>query len=240
MASNFRSFVLLWFLLPIMGGALLAADHNVSIAGVATGSGNGQWKWTVFLKGSAEAIGHLRCVQYMLGAGFPDPSRTVCERGSPDQPFSTGGVTWGSFGLSATVVFDDKTTAQLKYNLNPQAVAQATDLISGRWQFVRQGSSGTGATYRTYRRIGDSLDVFIEGQTHYVLVCDGQVHRTTEGQDISCTFNGGTGFQGHQQPPSSYFVDEVTGNTLTITTWSDAAHSRKTLTLIYNRVAPTP
>jgi len=121
MASNSRSFALLWFLLPIMGASLVAADHNVSIASTASRSRNDQWKWTVFLKGSTGAVGHVRCVHYVLGAGFPEPSRTVCQSGSPGQPFATSGVTWGSFSLSATVIFDDKTTAQLKYNLNPQA-----------------------------------------------------------------------------------------------------------------------
>jgi hypothetical protein len=139
MASNSRSFVLLWFLPLITGASLPAADHNVSIAGAATRSQNDQWKWTVFLKGSAEAIGHVRCVHYTLQGGFPDPSRNVCERGSPDQPFATSGVTWGSFSLSATVVFDDRTTAQLSYNLNPQAVAQATGVIGGRWHWSAKG-----------------------------------------------------------------------------------------------------
>ena len=121
MASNLRSLVLLLFLPLITGASGLAADHSVSIASAATRSRNDQWKWTVFLKGSAEAVGHVRCIHYALGPGFPDPSRTVCDRGSQNQPFATSGVTWGSFNLSATVVFDDKSTTQLKYNVNPQA-----------------------------------------------------------------------------------------------------------------------
>jgi hypothetical protein len=56
----------------------------------------------------------------MLDPSFPNPFRTVCNRGAEDRPFPSSGTTWGPFKLSATVTFDDGNVQQLQYNLNPQ------------------------------------------------------------------------------------------------------------------------
>ena len=115
MASNRAALISLL----VIGTSLRATDHDVSIASVAVGAK--PWQWTVFLKGTPDALAHVSCVQYVLDPSFPNPHRTVCERGVPDRPFATSGVTWGRFNLSATVTFDDKKVQQLQYTLNPPA-----------------------------------------------------------------------------------------------------------------------
>lgn len=98
--------------------SLWAADHTVSIASVASGNAN-PWQWTVFIKGTSDAIAHVACVQYVLDPSFSNPHRTVCNRGAENEAFLTSGITWGPFNLSATVIFDDKTVQQFQYALNP-------------------------------------------------------------------------------------------------------------------------
>ena len=228
--------IILTALLTVVA-SLTAADHNVSIASVAVGGK--PWQWTVFIHGTPDALAHVRCVQYSLDPTFPNPHRTVCDRGARDRPFASNGATWAQFSLSATVIFDDKKEQHVQYKLDPQAVEQLPDALSGRWKFNQQKSSGTGGMWRTYSRVGDSVNVSIDKLAGYNLVCDGQVHKNN-GQDINCSFNSSGGFQGHQQPPSSYFVDEVSGDTLTISTYSDAAHTKRKVMLIYDRDAPVP
>jgi hypothetical protein len=123
------------FSLVLIGTSLWAADHDVSIASATVSSG-GVWQWTIFLSGSSDALTHVKCVQYVLDPSFPDPYRTVCNRGAEDRPFLTSGMTWGPFKLSATVTFDDKTVQQLQYTVNPQATAQSppTTLLAKGWQ----------------------------------------------------------------------------------------------------------
>jgi hypothetical protein len=212
-------------------------DHDVSIASVAVGSAR-PWQWTVFIKGTSDALAHVKCVQYVLDKSFPNPSRTVCNRGAEDRPFASSGTTWGQFDLSATVAFDDGETHQLHYTLNPQK-SSLPDVLSGQWKFnAKKSAPGGVQQYRNYSRVGDSIRVSVDGQVDYILVCDGQVHRTNQ-QEISCSLTD-TGFLGHQEPPSRYFVDEVSGNTLTISTYSDAAHTKSVLTLVYDRDVPVP
>jgi hypothetical protein len=129
-----RSAALL-FSLVLIGTSAWAGDHNVSIASDAVSSG-GVWQWTIFLSGSSDALTHVKCVQYVLDRSFPDPYRTVCNRGAEDRPFSTSGTTWGPFNLSATVTFDDKTVVQLQFTVNPQDNAQSppTILQAKDWQ----------------------------------------------------------------------------------------------------------
>jgi hypothetical protein len=105
--------------------SLTAADHNVSIASVTVGAK--PWQWTVFIKGTPDALAHVGCVQYVLDPSFPNPHRTVCDRDVQGHPFGSSGVTWGPFNLSVTVTFDDKTVQQLQYTLDPQAASAAPD-----------------------------------------------------------------------------------------------------------------
>jgi hypothetical protein len=217
--------------------SLWAVDHDVSIASIAVGSSK-PWQWTVFVKGTSDALAHVKCVQYVLDKTFPNPIRTICNRGAEDRAFASSGTAWGQFTLSATVAFDDGYTHPLGYTLNPQE-SSLPDVLSGRWKFnAKKSAPGGVQQYRNYSRVGDSIQVSIDGQVDYIIVCDGQVHRTNQ-QDISCSLTD-TGFQGHQEPPSRYFVDEVNGNTLTISTYSDAARTKRVLMLVYEREVPVP
>jgi hypothetical protein len=225
-------------LLMLIGPSLWAADHDVSIASISVPVDK-RWDWTLFIKGTPDALTHVSCVGYVLEPSFPNRSRTVCNRGDEEQPFNTKGTTWGPFKLTATVTFDDKTVQELQYTLNPQQ-ARLPDVLTGRWRLNAQKSSpGGGAEYRTYRRVGDSIEVSFEHQPSYIIVCDGQIHKTNR-QDISCSFTAAGGFQGHQEPPLRYFVDEVSGDTLTISTYSDAEHTTRILMLVFDRDVPVP
>ena len=110
-----RIVIILLALAPV----LAAVDHNVALTGVANGPPKGPWQWTVFIKGSPEAVGHVRCVQYAIKGNFPNPYRTVCEAGARERAYGTGGTTWGPFSVSATVIFDDKTTKPLSFSWRP-------------------------------------------------------------------------------------------------------------------------
>jgi transcription initiation factor IIF auxiliary subunit len=105
-------------LLLALGTPLTAANHTVSIASVAVGHAK-PWQWTVFVRGTPDALSHVRCVQYVLDPSFPNPHRTVCARGVPNQPFASSGTAWGPFTLSATVIFDDKQVQQIRYTVSP-------------------------------------------------------------------------------------------------------------------------
>ncbi len=223
----------------LIGMTLWATDHDVSIASVAVGAK--PWQWTVFIKGTSEALGHVRCVQYALDPSFPNPRRTVCSRGTEDRPFPSSGSTWGPFTLSATVTFDDEKVQELQYTLDPR-VTSLPDVLTGRWKFDPKKSSPGCCTqhYRIYSRVGDSIQVSVTAPANYsyIVVCDGQVHRTSH-QNISCSFTS-DGFQGQQEPPLRYFVDKVTDDTLTISTYEDAAHVKPVLQLVYEREPPGP
>jgi hypothetical protein len=106
-------------LLLLIGTSLWAKDRDVSIGSIAVGGGK-PWQWTIFTKGTPDALAHIKCVQYMLDPSFPTPSRTVCSRGSESQAFSSSGTAWGRFTLSATVTFDDGDVQRLQYTWSPQ------------------------------------------------------------------------------------------------------------------------
>jgi hypothetical protein len=125
MASNRGALIALL----VVGASLRAADRDVSIDSVAVSAK--PWRWTVFLKGTPDVLAHVRCVQYVLDPSFPNPHRTVCDRGVQDRPFATRGATWGTFKLLATVTFDDKTVQQLQYTLNPPAPVSSFNVEPG-------------------------------------------------------------------------------------------------------------
>jgi transcription initiation factor IIF auxiliary subunit len=110
-------------LLLLIGTSLWAADRDVSIASVVVSAGK-PWPWVIYITGSPEALGHIKCVQYLLEPSFPNASRTICSRGSEERPFQSSGTTWGQFKLSATVTFDDGSVQHLHYVLNPENVNQ--------------------------------------------------------------------------------------------------------------------
>jgi YEATS family len=150
-------------LLLLIGSSLCAADQDVSIASVAVGAAK-PWQWTVFIKGTSDALAHVTCVQYVLDPSFPNPYRTVCNRGTEDQSFPTSGTTWGPFNLSATVTFDDKTVQHLQYTLNPDnAQSQPTRWREKGWQPVDLTSNPSSELFALDRSGGVSRLVIDQG-----------------------------------------------------------------------------
>jgi YEATS family len=223
---------LLLSLLLISTALLASDDHVISVASTCAGNAK-PWQWTVFLKGTPGVLAHVKCVQYVFDPSFPNPYRTVCSQREGALPFSSAGTTWGMFSLTAIVTFDDGTTQRLPYVLNPQN-AVIPDVLSGRWRFIPERSQGQGAPYRIYTKVGDSLQVSLDNQGEYIIVCDGQAHHSNN-QNITCSFTDNGGFRGSQQPPLMYFANEVSGDTMTISEYSDAARTARFLMLVYER-----
>ena len=121
------------------------------------------------------------------------------------------------------------------------------DPFSGRWKLNPSKSNmGTFAAVREevreYQRAGSKITMSWrrirrdgkqeEGSSD--LICDGREH-TTSGQQITCRFVGPDTVEGYQKPPLSYYVRKVAGNMLSISTFSDAIHTRLTSTLVFDR-----
>jgi hypothetical protein len=54
---------------------------------------------------------------------------------------------------------------------------------------------------------------------------------------LTCRFVDLTTVEGQQSPPRSYYVRKVTGDTMSISTYRDAAHTQLTSSLIFTRVS---
>jgi hypothetical protein len=83
----------------------------------ATFVGNKRWDWTVFIRGSEEDLARVRCVEYTLHPTFPDPVRTICQRGAGPNafPLSTNG--WGTFRVHIRVMLKDGEDLKLAHQL---------------------------------------------------------------------------------------------------------------------------
>lgn len=76
-----------------------------------------RWDWTVFIMGSEEDMDRVQCVEYTLHPSFPDPVRTVCERGKGLHafPLSTNG--WGTFRIQIRVLLKEGDPVVLSHQL---------------------------------------------------------------------------------------------------------------------------
>jgi transcription initiation factor IIF auxiliary subunit len=84
---------------------------------VATQVRPGLWDWTVFIEGDEDQLSQVQCVQYTLHPTFPDPVRTVCERGSGPRAFPLSASGWGTFQITVRIMTKDGKTYELKHDL---------------------------------------------------------------------------------------------------------------------------
>jgi transcription initiation factor IIF auxiliary subunit len=93
------------------------AATGVSVDNVARRETQTTWNWTVFLKGSEEALSQVRCVEYTLHPTFPDPVREVCNRGKGPQAFALSATGWGSFTIGVRVFLKNGQLQQFTHQL---------------------------------------------------------------------------------------------------------------------------
>ena len=82
-----------------------------------------RWQWGVWLEGPDDRLDQIESVTYQLHETFPNPIRTVSDRGSNFKLESSG---WGEFMIYVTVNFREGTTEQLLHwlRLGPGAAAK--------------------------------------------------------------------------------------------------------------------
>jgi hypothetical protein len=98
---------------------LSAAERQVQIGEKASALGNGRWLWTIFLGGTQESLAAVKCVHYSLDADFSEPDRKVCQSGRAGLAFATSGTTTRPFPVKATLEWDDGSTTELTYKVQP-------------------------------------------------------------------------------------------------------------------------
>jgi transcription initiation factor IIF auxiliary subunit len=90
---------------------------GVSVDNVARRETPTTWTWTVFLKGSDQALSQIRCVEYTLHPTFPDPVREVCNRGKGPKAFALSATGWGAFEIGVRLFLKNGQVQQLKHRL---------------------------------------------------------------------------------------------------------------------------
>lgn len=70
---------------------------------IATPLEGGRWNWTVYIDGAENDLQQVKCVEYTLHPTFPNPVRTVCERGRGPYAFSHSTNGWGTFRIGLRV-----------------------------------------------------------------------------------------------------------------------------------------
>jgi len=108
-----RIFPLLWFILV----PLLSVAQEVSVDNTASGLGNNQWSWTVFVKAPLEVLQNIECVEYTLHPTFPNPVQRVCSIGDQNHPFALSATGWGTFQIYIRVFMRDGRVQNLTHNL---------------------------------------------------------------------------------------------------------------------------
>ncbi len=90
---------------------------DISVDNVARKVAPQQWTWTVFLRGSDQALSQVRCVEYTLHPTFPKPVQEVCERGRGPQAFALSASGWGTFEIGVRVLLKNGQVQQLTHQL---------------------------------------------------------------------------------------------------------------------------
>ena len=75
---------------------------QISTDNIASPAGNNRWNWTVFIRADDRTLGQINCVEYTLHPTFPNPVRTVCNRGQ-GYPFALSSNGWGTFTIRIRV-----------------------------------------------------------------------------------------------------------------------------------------
>lgn len=84
---------------------------------VATRVGENKWSWTVFIQGPEDALDQIRCVEYTLHPTFPNPVRTVCQKGTGSRAFALSTTGWGTFEIGIRVITFDGRVQKLSHRL---------------------------------------------------------------------------------------------------------------------------
>lgn len=91
---------------------------EITTRNTASHIGRNRWNWTVFIVSDDETLNEVECVEYTLHPTFPNPIRTVCNRGSePGRGFSLDASGWGTFTIGVKVIFRDGDVRYLKHQL---------------------------------------------------------------------------------------------------------------------------
>jgi hypothetical protein len=90
---------------------------NITAGNVATRVSEQQWNWTVFIRGSEDALDQVDCVEYTLHPTFPNPQQVVCERGTGSAAFPLSASGWGTFEIRIRVFMKDGRVHELTHNL---------------------------------------------------------------------------------------------------------------------------
>jgi hypothetical protein len=80
-------------------------------------AGGNRWDWTVFIRASRDVLEQINCVEYTLHPTFPNPVRTVCQQGIPDQPFALSSNGWGTFTIHIRVMMKNGQEKKLQHAL---------------------------------------------------------------------------------------------------------------------------
>ncbi|MGH9314635.1 MAG: pYEATS domain-containing protein, partial [Vicinamibacterales bacterium] len=94
-----------------------SASPAVRLDNVSTKVRDGWWQWTVFVKGSEDALRRIRCVEYRLHPSFTNPVQRVCARGCGLRGFPLTTSGWGTFLIRARVELTDGNTIDLTHDL---------------------------------------------------------------------------------------------------------------------------
>lgn len=97
--------VLVWLWLILL--PLPSEAQEVSADNIARYLGNDRWTWTVFIKGSPQALNNIECVEYTLHPTFPNPVQRVCSLGDQQYPFALSATGWGTFQIRIRVFMKD-------------------------------------------------------------------------------------------------------------------------------------
>lgn len=105
----------------LLSGCLPMWSQNVALDNTARYRGNGQYSWTVFLKGNPAALQQVKSVQYTLHPTFSRP--VVWGSGSN---FSYSAIGWGEFNIVATIYYKNGRSEVVNYWLRLSSRSAAT------------------------------------------------------------------------------------------------------------------
>lgn len=94
----------------LFGACIAAWSQTVVVDNTAQYRGNGQYSWTIFLKGNAAALQQVKSVQYTLHPTFAKP--VVYGTGSN---FSYSAAGWGEFNIVATISYKNGTSTVVNH-----------------------------------------------------------------------------------------------------------------------------
>lgn len=94
------------------------ARNTITTGNTSKYVGEGRWDWSVFIVADDRTLQEIKCVEYMLHPTFPEPVRTVCERGpGGGKGFVLSSNGWGTFTVGVKITFADGEIRQLRHEL---------------------------------------------------------------------------------------------------------------------------